>query len=282
MHIHAQRKWIWFWSGSYREVDLVQSLHHYLYHNFYHKFDHNCGLGVQGKLSRRTWHYQRCAGEAIAAYLALSKGGKLSHYPRVESYHKVSHLSSSSFGLLETPSQKPSILYRNRTRNEPFLANFRADPFGELDLRAGSLDLRDQRIRRPWTCGNPFMWVYFYPYRSPFGGPCPRPLFFTFRSWNLQFFTEIQRGMSLFFLTSGQTLLESCHLLENREHRQTDPQTDRPTMKVNWMNWMKWIEWIEWNEMNEWNEWNVKWKHWLKPTPPRSFNFCPLLNFLFF
>ena len=25
------------------------------------------------------------------------------------------------------------------------MANFRADPFGELDLRAGSLDLRDQR-----------------------------------------------------------------------------------------------------------------------------------------
>ena len=43
------------------------------YHNFYHKFDHNCGLGVQGKLSWRTWHYLRCAGEAIAAYLALSK-----------------------------------------------------------------------------------------------------------------------------------------------------------------------------------------------------------------
>ena len=76
-------------NGSYREVDLVQSLHHNLYHNFYHKFDHNCGLGVQGKLSRRTWHYPRCAGEAIAAYLALSKGGKLSHYPRVESYHKA-------------------------------------------------------------------------------------------------------------------------------------------------------------------------------------------------
>ena len=48
-------------------------MHHNLYHNLYHKFDHNCGLGVQGKLSWRTWHYLRCAGEAIAAYLALSK-----------------------------------------------------------------------------------------------------------------------------------------------------------------------------------------------------------------
>ena len=60
---------------SGREMDLIQGLHHNLHHNFYHTFDHNCGLGVQGKLSRRTWHYQRCAGEAIAAYLALSKGG---------------------------------------------------------------------------------------------------------------------------------------------------------------------------------------------------------------
>ena len=33
---------------------------------------------------------------------------------------------------LETPSQKPSILYRNQTKNEPFSANFREDPFGEL------------------------------------------------------------------------------------------------------------------------------------------------------
>ena len=33
----------------------------------------------------------RCAGEAIAAYLALPKGGKLSHYPRVESYHNFYH-----------------------------------------------------------------------------------------------------------------------------------------------------------------------------------------------
>ena len=53
-------------------MDLVQSLNHNFDHDFYHKIDHNCGLGVQGKLSRRTWHYPRCAGEAIAAYLALS------------------------------------------------------------------------------------------------------------------------------------------------------------------------------------------------------------------
>ena len=35
------------------KVDLVQSLHQILYHNFSHKFDHTCGLGAQGKLSRR-------------------------------------------------------------------------------------------------------------------------------------------------------------------------------------------------------------------------------------
>ena len=65
------------------EVDLVQSLNHNFYHNFYHKFDHTCGLGVQGKLSWRTWHYPQCTGEAIVAYLALSKGGYRVHYPRV-------------------------------------------------------------------------------------------------------------------------------------------------------------------------------------------------------
>ena len=62
---------------------LVPSLNHKSYHNFYHKFDHTCGLGVQGKLSWRTWHYPRCTGEAIVAYLALSKGGYRVHYPRV-------------------------------------------------------------------------------------------------------------------------------------------------------------------------------------------------------
>ena len=30
---------------------------------------------MQGKPSRRTWQYPMCAGEAIAAYMALSKGG---------------------------------------------------------------------------------------------------------------------------------------------------------------------------------------------------------------
>ena len=63
----------------------VNLFYHNLYHNFYHKFDHNCGLGVEegrreeeeGGGSRRE-EYPRCAGEAIAAYLALSKGGKLS------------------------------------------------------------------------------------------------------------------------------------------------------------------------------------------------------------
>ena len=30
---------------------------------------------MQGKPSRRTWQYPRCAGEAIAAYMALSKEG---------------------------------------------------------------------------------------------------------------------------------------------------------------------------------------------------------------
>ena len=51
MHTHAQSKWIWFWSGSYSELNLIQGFHHNFYHNFYHKFDHNCALGVQGKLS---------------------------------------------------------------------------------------------------------------------------------------------------------------------------------------------------------------------------------------
>ena len=32
-------------------------------------------VGAQWKPSRRTWHYPRCAGEAIAAYMALSKEG---------------------------------------------------------------------------------------------------------------------------------------------------------------------------------------------------------------
>ena len=39
---------------------------------------------MQGKLSQRTWHYPRCTGEAIVAYLALSKGGSRVHYPRVD------------------------------------------------------------------------------------------------------------------------------------------------------------------------------------------------------
>ena len=68
MHIHAQIK-----SGSDSKVDES-------YQNFYHKFDHNCGLGVQGKLPSRTWHYPRCTGEAIVAYLALSKVGSRVHY----------------------------------------------------------------------------------------------------------------------------------------------------------------------------------------------------------
>ena len=83
MHIHAQRKWICFRRGCNSEVDLVPSLNHKSYHNFYHKFDHTCGLGVQGKLSWRTWHYPRCTGEAIVAYLALSKGGYRVHYATV-------------------------------------------------------------------------------------------------------------------------------------------------------------------------------------------------------
>ena len=44
---------------------------------------------------------------------------------------------------VESPSQKPSILYRNRTRNRPFFVNFRA----ELDLKAGSWDLRSEGFR---------------------------------------------------------------------------------------------------------------------------------------
>ena len=64
-------------------MDLVQSLHHNFDHNFYHKFDHNSGLGVQGKLSRRAWHYSRVdLGSTIQGW-PLSKGGSGVHYPRV-------------------------------------------------------------------------------------------------------------------------------------------------------------------------------------------------------
>ena len=66
MHIHAQRKWIWFWSGSYREVDLVYSFASQFISQFL------------SQIWPQLW--LRCTVEAIAAYLALSKvdlGGKL-------------------------------------------------------------------------------------------------------------------------------------------------------------------------------------------------------------
>ena len=69
---------------------MVQSLHHNLYHNFYHKFDHNCGLGVQGKLSRRTWHYPRCAGEA-------RKSGKVERWQLQENLLQVEKLELQPF-----------------------------------------------------------------------------------------------------------------------------------------------------------------------------------------
>ena len=118
-------------------MDLVQSLHHNLHHNFYHNFDHNCGFGVQGKLSRRTWHYPRVESyHTIQGWKAITRlsgfeGGVWVWRPGLPLF--LESLWAAGIGWLETPSQKPSILYRNRTRNEPFLANFRADPFGELD-----------------------------------------------------------------------------------------------------------------------------------------------------
>ena len=47
----------------------------------------------------------------------------------------------SKASILHIPFVKPSILYRNPTRNEPFFPNFRANPFGELPL------IREQRTQ---------------------------------------------------------------------------------------------------------------------------------------
>ena len=129
-------------------------------------FPHEARLIIVG--ARSTWKY---AFNSPYIHICLA-----TYLLSVFSFQCFSTLHKIKFEAKQTPSQKPSILYRNRTRNEPFFPNFRANPFGELDLRARSLDLRDQRIRRPWTCGNPFMWVYFYPYRSPFDGPLPRQI----------------------------------------------------------------------------------------------------------
>ena len=57
------------------------------------------------------------------------------------SFQCFSTLHKIKFEAKQTPSQKPSILYRNRTRNEPFFLNFRENPFGELDLRSGIWDI---------------------------------------------------------------------------------------------------------------------------------------------
>ena len=58
-------------SGSDSEVDPIvkliwsKVLHHNFYRNFYYKFDHNCGLGAQEKLLRRTQHYPRWIGAEL-------------------------------------------------------------------------------------------------------------------------------------------------------------------------------------------------------------------------
>ena len=94
-------------------------------------------LGVQGKLSWRTWHYPRVESyHTIQGWKAITRlsgfeGGVWVWRPGLPLF--LESLWAAGIGWLETPSQKPSILYRNRTRNEPFLADFRADPFGELD-----------------------------------------------------------------------------------------------------------------------------------------------------
>ena len=60
--IYVYQERIWFQTGCYGEVDLVQNLNHKGYHNFYHNFGDNCALSVQWKLSG-------------GGYLALSLGG---------------------------------------------------------------------------------------------------------------------------------------------------------------------------------------------------------------
>ena len=73
------------------------------YHNFYHKINHNCGLGAQGKLSERTWHYPRCTG------LPCSGGS----------------LPQKQNSKLGGASPKVSIPYRKFFKNEPLQANFK-------------------------------------------------------------------------------------------------------------------------------------------------------------
>ena len=110
VHIYAQTKWIWVWSGCNSEVDLVQSLTHKGYQSFFTNwvtlvgkvcrgsyraylalstvYRRSCrGVpgtihDVEGKLSWRTWHYPRVdLGSTIQGW-PLSKGGSGVHYPR--------------------------------------------------------------------------------------------------------------------------------------------------------------------------------------------------------
>ena len=89
--------------------------------------------GVQGKLSRRTWHYPRVESyHTIQGWKAITRlsgfeGGVWVWRPGLPLF--LESLWAAGIGWLETPSQKPSILYRNRTRNGPFLVNFRASLF---------------------------------------------------------------------------------------------------------------------------------------------------------
>ena len=152
MHIHAQRKWIWFWSGSYHKVALVQSLHdnlyhnfyHDFYHNFYHKINHNCGLGVQGKLSGRTWHYPRCRG------LPCSGGS----------------LPQKKNPSWEEPLQKSQFLTENSLKMSHFRPTSRGEDLGEhLDvfrwqaIVEGVLQVSQVRRQMVGTCGKRFMWL---------------------------------------------------------------------------------------------------------------------------
>ena len=82
--------WNKFGSGSYRGVDLVESLNHKNYHNFYRKsYRLPATLSKSGKRSKRgKWsHYPKVVNDRIGEtienvkQIALSKGGKRSRWP---------------------------------------------------------------------------------------------------------------------------------------------------------------------------------------------------------
>ena len=78
------------------------------YHNFYHKINHNCGLGAQGKLSERTWHYPRCTGLPCS-------GGSLS----LKTKSKLGGSSSKSLNSLQIiPAKHPNSFTKDLTGNQ--------------------------------------------------------------------------------------------------------------------------------------------------------------------